>query len=108
MTRSGTPRPRGLKSTPQVSKNAVELTKHLTLIDLTKIRFKIGCALILLAIVVFFVGHLLPLKQYFTTDFESHAWYLTIILLALGIAFSGKEIAESFVSVFKTISGKPS
>ncbi len=95
--------PKNLESTPVVTKKALELASDLAYIDLTKFRFRIGCALIGLGIVVFFLGHLVPMARYFTSDFTPRSWTLTKILLAFGVAFAGKEVVEALASAVKSI-----
>lgn len=95
--------PKNLQSTPAVTKRAMELASDLAHIDLTKFRFRIGCAFIVLAIVVFFLGHSLFVTRYFTADFTTHSWSITQLLLLLGAAFAGKEVVEAFGTAIKSI-----
>ena len=97
--------PTDLKEIPPVSDRALDLAGDLARIELTKFRFKIGCALIGIAVIVFFVGHLVTVAQYFTADFRNRSWTLTRILLALGAAFAGKEVVEALASSVKSIFG---
>jgi len=95
--------PRDVQATPVVTKRALELASDLAHIELTKFRFKIGCAFIGLAVIVFFLGESVFVAKYFAADFATHSWTLTEVLLALGAAFAGKEVVEAFGTAFKTI-----
>jgi hypothetical protein len=95
--------PKDLQSAPNVSDRALELASDFAHIELTKFRFRIGCAFIVLAIFVFFLGHSIFVDQYFTTDFTARSWTITELLLVLGAAFAGKEVVESLVTAFKSI-----
>lgn len=95
--------PKDLQSTPAVTSKALKLASELASIELTKFRFRIGCLLVGLGVAVFFLGQSLPLSHYFRADFEAHSWTLTIILIALGAAFAGKEVVEALDSAMKSI-----
>lgn len=95
--------PKTLQSTPVVSNKALKLASDLAYIDLTKFRFRIGCALIGLGIVVFFLGHSVELSRHFTSDFTARSWTLTKAMLALGVAFAGKEVVQALGSAIKSI-----
>ena len=86
-----------------VNKKALELASDLAKIDLTKFRFKIGCVLILGAVLMFFLGHLVAFASYFKGDFTDRSWTLTLILLVLGAAFAGKEVVEALGSTVKSL-----
>lgn len=96
-------RPTSINAVPQVTDKALELAGDLAHINLTKFRFKFGCAFIVMGILLFLAGHFKPLLQFFASDFTDRSWTLTLLLLALGAAFSGKEVVEAFVSAFKSI-----
>ena len=95
--------PKDLQSTPVVTKRALELASDFAHIELTKFRFRIGCAFIGLALVVFFLGHSIFVTRYFTGDFTARSWTITELLLALGAAFAGKEVVEALGSAIKSI-----
>jgi hypothetical protein len=96
-------KPTAINATPPVSPKAVALASDLAHIDLTRFRFKTGCGLIGFAVFIFFLGHLLWLAQFFSKDFTDRSWTLTKILLALGVAFAGKEVAEAFGGAIKSL-----
>ena len=100
-------KPTPLEQVPRVSDKAVDLAARITENDITKFRFKFGGFFIGSALVVFLLGHFVPVAQYFTTDFPEHAWTITKIMLCIGSAFSGREVIEALASGLKNIFGKP-
>ena len=88
---------------PQVSDRALDLAADLAKIALTKFRFRMGCFLIVFGVVVFFIGELKHLQQYFSDDFRDRSWTIAMWLFGTGLAFSGKEVVESFGNAIKSM-----
>ncbi len=88
-------KPFGLESAPPVSEAALKLDSELARNRLTIFRFRTGLLLVFTALALFLVGHLAVIEHWFTKDFPGHAWMMTWILLVLGAAFSGKEVASA-------------
>ena len=95
--------PTNIKNLAVISDKALDLTGDLAEIGLTKFRFKIGCGLIGIAILLFLAGHLLRMTKYFTPEFPAHSWQLTITLLVFGVAFAGKKVVSGLASAVKSV-----
>lgn len=98
--------PTNVNDLPSVKTEAKELSSDIATIELTKLRFKLGGSFIMLAILTFFLGHLAFCAKWFTKGFEDHSWTMTLILLAFGGAFSGKEVTEALADTLKAAWGK--
>lgn len=98
--------PTALEGVLPVTGKALALASQLAQNDMTRFRFKLGGVFVLAALVIFFLGHIVTLTQYFTGDFAGHAWIITWALIILGAAFSGKEVVEALASSMKSLPGK--
>jgi hypothetical protein len=101
-------KPIPVSNIPPVKQQALDLAKGFARIRvdaaLTKFRFKSGGLLIFFSVLVFLAGESIEIGKHFRPEFPERAWFVAKALFVVGIAFAGKEVVESVLSIVKYFS----